>query len=255
MSVQYHKADPVELEFAFRALADGSSTFEGYAAVFNKPSKLIHDQFARSARGYRETILPGAFARTLGTGGRKTFVVDHDERKMIASTPSGPLRLTEDSKGLHVESPWPRTEYTDTVRALHDAGERLGMSLLFGTSASHERTAWTPDGTHRTVTDAALKHVSVLATMEPAYDGTVASFRALAELTEAQVEDVDALMDALRDGRRLDEGEYNLLTRLAEAIKPEAAEPTPPADDEASRELPERVLAMLAKIDSDLPQS
>ena len=131
MSVQFHKADPVELEFAFRAMPDGSSTFEGYAAVFNKPSKVIHDQFARTARGYRETILPGAFLRSLGTNSRKTFVVDHDDSKMVSSMPSGPLRLAEDSRGLHVESPWPRTHYTDSVRALHEAGERLGMSMLF----------------------------------------------------------------------------------------------------------------------------
>lgn len=226
MSVQFHKADPVELEFAFRAMPDGSSTFEGYAAVFNKPSKVIHDQFARSARGYRETILPGAFARSLGTNSRKTFVVDHDDSKMVSSMPSGPLRLAEDSKGLYVESPWPRTHYTDSVRALHDAGERLGMSMLFGTSQRHEQTAWSPDGALRTVSEAALKHVSVLATMEPAYDGTVATFRALADMTAADPDDIDALVDALREGRRLDDAEFNLLGRLTEAVKPETA-PTP----------------------------
>lgn len=253
MSIQYHKADPVELEFAFRAMPDGGSTFEGYAAVFGKPSKVIHDQFARSARGYRETILAGAFARSLGMAGRKTFVIDHDERQMVSSAPTGALRLSEDSKGLHVESPWPRTAYTDNVRALHDAGERLGMSLLFGTTPKHEQQAWSPDYSHRTVSEGAVKHVSVLATMEPAYDGTVASFRALAELTEAAVEDVDAVMEALRDGRRLDDGEFNLLTRLVEAVKPEASpEPEP---IEAERTLPERVLAMLAKVDEAFPQS
>lgn len=246
MSIQYHKADPVELEFAFRALADGSSTFEGYAAVFNRPSKVIHDQFARTPRGYRETIMPGAFARSLGMGKRITFVVDHDERQMVSSAPSGALRLAEDTKGLHVESPWPRTVYTDNVRALHDAGERLGMSILFGTTARHEQGAWSTDWAHRTVTEGALKHAAVLATMEPAYDGTVATFRALADLTEADVEDVDALMDALREGRRLDEGEYNLLARLSEAVKPESTEA--PA-------LPAGVLAMLAKLDKDIPQS
>jgi HK97 family phage prohead protease len=253
VSVQYHKADPVELEFAFRALPDGTSTFEGYAAVFNRPSKVIHDQFARSARGYRETILPGAFKRSLGTGRRITLVVDHDDRQMISSTPSGPLKLAEDSKGLHVESPWPRTPYTDSVRSLHDAGERLGMSILFGTTPRHEQSAWTPDGAHRTISDGVLKHASVLATMEPAYDGTIATFRALADLTEAAVEDIDALMDALRDGRRLDEGEFNLLTRLTEAVQPEP--PTPEPDDEATRAATDKWLARLAAIEAELPQS
>lgn len=248
--MQYHKADPVELQFAFRAMPDGSSTFEGYAAVFNTPSKVIRDQFARTPRGYRETILPGAFQRSLKTGRRITLVVDHDDRQMVSSTPSGPLRIAEDSKGLHVESPWPRTPYTDSVRALHDSGERLGMSILFGTTQRHEQSAWTADGSHRTVSEGALKHASVLATMEPAYDGTIATFRALADLTEAAVEDVDALMDALRDGRRLDEGEFHLLNRLVEAVKPETGDEQPAA----APQLPAGVAAMLAKLDRDLPQ-
>ena len=252
MSIQYHKADPVEMELAFRALPDGSPVFEGYAAVYGRASKVLHDNLARSVRGYRETIMAGTFARSLGISSRKTFVVDHDDRQMVSSAPTGALRLVEDSKGLHVESPWPRTPYTDSVRALHDSGERLGMSLLFGTTPKHEQHAWSADGTQRTVTEGVLKHVSVLATMEPAYDGTVATFRALADLTEADVEDVDALMEALRDGRRLDEGEFNLLTRLAEAVRPEAA--NPPAEEpdaESSRELPEGVAAILSKLDAD----
>lgn len=247
MTIQYHRADPVEVELSFRALPDGSSTFEGYAAIFGRPSKVLHDNLARRPSGYRETIQPEAFRRSIGTGRRITFVVDHDDRQMISSMPSGPLRLAEDSKGLHVESPWPRTPYTDSVRALHDSGERLGMSVLFGTTARHEASAWSPDGSHRTVTEAALRHVAVLATMEPAYDGTVATFRALADLASATVEDIDTLMDALREGRRLDADEYHLLTRLSEAVMPETSETTAPAAPS------ERVLAVLAKLDAEFP--
>jgi HK97 family phage prohead protease len=219
MSARYHKADPVELEFQFRALPDGSSTFEGYAAVFNQPSKPLMDELAKG-RPYVETLRPRSFLRSLGSGSRKSFVVDHDDRKMISSAPSGPLRLAEDTQGLHVNSPWPRTDYADNVRALHDAGEKLGMSIYFATPRNGD--SWSPDFTSRSVTEAILKHVSVLATMEPAYDGTVATFRALADLVEADVEDVDALMEALRDGRRLDEGEYNLLNRLVGAVQPQS---------------------------------
>ncbi len=249
--MKYHEAEPVEVEFAFRAMPDGSSTFEGYAAVFGRQSKLIHDSLSRSTRGYRETVLPGSFTRTLAASTRKTFVVDHDERQMVSSAPHGALRLAEDSKGLHVESPWPRTAYTDNVRALHDAGERLGMSMLFGTMRGGD--VWSPDGSQRTVNEAVIKHVSVLATMEPAYDGTVASFRALADLTEADVEDVDALMEALREGRPLDEGETNLLDRLSETVR--YRPPTPTPEDEASPGVPERVLAMLSKFDAEFPLS
>lgn len=260
MSILYHQAPPLEVEFQFRALADGSSVFDGYASVFGQPSKPIVDELSRGGQPYLESITPGAFRRTLGSGRRQSFVVDHNERMMLSSTPNGPLRLAEDSRGLHVESPWPRTDYADNVRALHDAGERLGMSILFATPKGGD--AWERAGTRdrRTVNEAILKHVSVLATMEPAYAGTSASFRALADMTEAEVEDVDALMDALRDGRRLDEGEYNLLNRLAEAVKPEAgaesvAEATEPALDDANRAVLDRWLKRAEEMEASLTQS
>lgn len=248
MGVQYHKADPVGLEFQFRSLPDGGDQFVGYAAVFGRPSKLIRDELARG-RPYRETLLPGSFQRTLGDGKRTTFVVDHNERLLVSSAPRGQLRLAEDSKGLHVESPWPSTHYTDSVRALYDAGEQLGMSILFGTMRNGD--AWSTDGSQRTVSEAVLKHVTVLATMEPAYDGTVASFRALADMTEATPEDVESLVDALREGRRLDDSEFHLLNRLTEAVKPEPA----PAPAEAAPVIPAGVMAVLAKLDAEFPQT
>lgn len=254
-TIVYHKADPVELEFQFRSLPDGTSLFEGYAAVFNQPSKPLHDELAMNG-AYVETIMPGAFRRTLGSGRRQTFVVDHDEHKMISFSPNGPLRLSEDSRGLNVQSPWPTTDYANNVRALHDAGNPLGMSMHFGTP----KTGATWDTTYRsrTVNEAVLKHVSVLATMEPAYDGTVATFRALADLTEAPVEDVDALMEALRDGRRLDEGEFNLLNKLAAAVKPVSDESAPVAEpdlEDADRAVIDRWIKRAEEMEAALPQS
>lgn len=257
MSIRYHQAPPVEVEFQFRASEDGTSVFEGYASIFSQPSKPIVDELARGGQPYIETVAPGAFKRTLGSGRRQSFVVDHDERMMISSSPSGPLRLAEDTRGLHVESPWPRTHYADNVRALYDAGERLGMSMLFGTPKGGD--SWERSGSRdrRTVNEAILKHVSVLATMEPAYSGTVATFRALAEQTESDAEDIEALVDALREGRKLDDGEFNLLNRLADAVKPEAGESAQAEEsvDEAGRAALSRWTDRLAQIDSELPRS
>jgi hypothetical protein len=185
------------------------------------------------------------------------LVVDHNERMMISSTPGGALRMAEDTHGLHVESPWPRTDYADNVRGLYDSGEKLGMSLNY--SWPRNGVAWTPDNASRSVTEAILKHVSVLATMEPAFDGTVGTFRALADLTEADVEDVNTLMEALRDGRRLDEGEFNLLTKLTEAVKPEpvesATEVVAEPDVDADRAVTEKWLARLTEIEASIPKS
>lgn len=242
--MKFHKAAPVEMEGQFRSVSDGTTTFEGYSAVFGQRSKLIRDDL--SARPYFETLTQGTFARSLGDPeARKTFVVDHDNEKMISSFPRGPLRMSEDSRGLLVTSPWPRTDYADNVRSLYEAGEPLGMSILFATPRNGAK--WNADYSERTVTEAFLKHVSVLATMEPAYDGTVANFRALAELTEADVEDVDALMEALRTGRRLDEGEYNLLTRLTAAVAPET-DVVPEPETDAERAATDKWIARVAEI-------
>lgn len=248
MTVQYHRAAPVELQGQFRSASDGSTTFEGYTAVFNQWSKDIVDELAQRGRPYREMLAPGAFRRTLGSGRRISLVVDHDERKMVSSFPSGQLRLAEDSTGLHVESPWPRTDYADNARALFDAGERIGMSMLFATPAKGD--AWNANRSERTVNEAILKHASVLATMEAAYDTPSGTFRALAEMTESPVEDVDALMDALRDGRRLNDGEFHLLNRLAEAVRPEVE--TAPAVAEIDEAAAAHWAERLAQIEAEL---
>lgn len=220
MSLTYKDGEPVITDYVFRAASDGSSIFEGYAAVFDSPSRPITDQFGV---GYIETIAPGSFKRSLNSGRRQTFVVDHNDRLHIAST-SGRLRLGEDSKGLTVESPWPNTDYANNVRALYDAGEKLGMSIRYGPTRNGH--TWDAQRTRRHVTEAALAHVSVLASWEPAFDGTSVAFRALAEQTEADVEDLDALFVAVRSGTPLTDEQKNLLTRLAAAVAPEAGEAT-----------------------------
>lgn len=208
-------------EFAFRSASNGSPIFEGYAAVFNSPSKPITDRWGV---GYIEELRPRTFTRTLSQGRRHTFVVDHDDKRMLSATTSGRLRLGEDSKGLHVESDWPDTDYARNVRALHDAGERLGMSFTFRPTRTGDQ--WNADRSRHTVTEAILGHVTVLAADEPAYDATSASFRSLAERTESHVDDIEALFDAVREGQPLDDGQRNLLTRLATELAPITGEAT-----------------------------
>lgn len=222
MTSQFHEAAPTIGEFAFRAASDGSPIFEGYASVFNSPSRPITDKWGA---GYVETIRPASFKRSLSSGKRHTFVVDHEDSQLISATNSGRLRLAEDSKGLHVESHWPKgVHYAENVRALHDAGEQLAMSFTFRPTRGGDE--WNAQRSQHIVTDAVLGHVTVLTWREPAFAETTAGFRALAERMEADLEDIEALFDALKEGRSLNEGEINLLTRLAEDVKPEAGEAT-----------------------------
>lgn len=224
MTAYAHRAAPTFDAVEFRAKTDGTSTFHGYAAVFDSPSKPIFDP-RESRTPFIETIRPGAFARTLTAGKRQTFVVDHNDALYIAGT-DGPLRLAEDTRGLVVESPWPRTDYADNVRALHEAGNPLGMSFTFKPTKGGQQ--WTNGGRARDLTDVALGHVSVLASLVPAYNETTAQFRALAYRMETEVDDLDTLFDALKEGRDLTDDEKLLLRKLAEVVEPEPeiTEPT-----------------------------
>ena len=224
MTAFEHRAAPTFDAVEFRAAKDGGTTFHGYAAVFNSPSKPIFDPRENSIP-FVESITPGAFARTLTSGRRQTFVVDHNDALHISAT-DGPLRLAEDSRGLIVESPWPKTDYADNVRALADAGNPLGMSFTFKPTKKGDQ--WNPARTARQLNDVALGHVTVLASLVPAYNETTAQFRALAYRMESDVEDLDSLFDALKEGRDLTDDEKTLLRKLADVVEP-AIEPEPEA--------------------------
>jgi hypothetical protein len=78
---------------------DGQKTFTGYAAVFNSNSEGLP---------FIERIAKGAFARAIKQAeqGRRVirFLHGHDESRMLATTASGRLQLTEDEVGLKVEA-------------------------------------------------------------------------------------------------------------------------------------------------------
>lgn len=241
------RSAPVFDEVEFRAAKDGTTTFEGYVAKFESPSKEIFDP-KENPFPFIETISPRAFARSLGRGQRHAFVVDHDDRLHISST-DGQLRLGEDSVGLIATSPWPRTDYTDNVRALHESGEPLGMSFTFKPSRSKTAQEWDANRRARRLNEVSLGHVTVLASMVPAYNETTASFRALAYRMETEVDDLDTLFEALKEGRELTDDEKVLLRKLAEIVEPNETPETPDPVEE-----PEARTDVLAKWKSRLEE-
>lgn len=225
-----HRAAPTFDAIEFRAAADGSTTFAGYAAVFESPSKEIFDP-RENPRPFTEIITPGAFARTISGGRRQTFVVDHEDRLHISAT-NGQLKLGEDSRGLAVESPWPRTDYADNVRALHEAGEPLGMSFTFKPTKGGDR--WNDARTHRRLNDVVLGHVTVLASLVPAYNDTSVQFRALAFRMETDMDELDNLWAAIKEGRDLTDDEKALLRKVSADVDPKP-EPVETPDEPAER--------------------
>jgi HK97 family phage prohead protease len=215
------------LEYEFRANPDGSDTFVGYSAVFNQDSEPLP---------FIETIDPAAFNRTLTAPSRKQFVVNHDDGKLISSTATGRLRLSADETGLLVESPMGKTSWASDVRQLADDGELWGMSFSFRASKNGEE--WSPDYTRRRLTDVELFHTTILTGHEPAYHGTSGRLqvRSLAEQLHASPEDVQALIDALTEGRALTPEQVDLLANYPKVG-------SEPADDSATDPEPaERLL-------------
>lgn len=156
------------LPFEVRAADDGEGQrVEGYAAVF--------DDEADIGGFFRERIAPGAFAAALQRGDDVVFLINH-EGLPLARTRSGTLHLSEDARGLRVESVLD-PEDPDVRRVLPKMrrGDLDRMSFAFAPT----RQEWDESGEIplRTIHEVRLYDVSVVT--EPAYAGTDIGLRSL----------------------------------------------------------------------------
>lgn len=220
--MSHERAVPIETEIEFRSNGNKHS-FTGYSALFDVPSEPF-------AGGVREVIEPGAFRRTLAQPTRKTLVIDHEETRLLGSNTANTVHWSEDSKGLLVEAPeLPDTSYVRDARELHDRGETSGMSFEFSKTA--KGVTWSQDRRERRLTEVKLFHSTILQGLTPRYAGTTAELRALADTVDADPADIDDLIDAIREQRRLDQASSELLDRLLAAVRPEPIhQPETPAE-------------------------
>jgi Escherichia/Staphylococcus phage prohead protease len=130
----------------------------GLAAPFNVEAHI---------GGFRERILPGAFAETLADGHDVLALVDHDPTRLLGRTKTGSLRLEETRSGLEFELDVPDTSLGHDVLSLAQRGDLGGMSFSFRIRNAGER--W--DGTLRELRSVDLMEVSVIHSW-PAYDST-----------------------------------------------------------------------------------
>lgn len=212
------RATPVNADIEFRSTGTGHH-FTGYAALFDLPSTPF-------ANGGVETIAPGFFRRALGDPSRKTFVIDHDPFKLLASTTGAiPLRLGEDSRGLITEADLPDTSYVRDLRELHERRETSGMSFEFSVNKrdGFERSS---DGKSRRLLTGKLYHTTILQGLNPRYEepGATIELRSLAESIGVDPEDVESVIDAVREQRQLSNEEWALFEKITVAIRPENTE-------------------------------
>lgn len=129
-------------QFELRAKSGTTVGIKGYATVYDQPYEMFD-----SLGSYTEVVRAGAGKRTLGQQPQVQLLENHAGRAM-AYTKAGTLRLSEDSKGLHVDADvdTARTDVHDMVHAL-DRGDVDEMSFAFRVV---EQT-WSPDYAERSI--------------------------------------------------------------------------------------------------------
>jgi len=158
------RATSVELRTQGRRLS-------GYAATFGTAAHI---------NDFTETILPGAFQKSLSAGKDVLGLVDHDPHRVLARTKSGTLRLSEDMRGLQFDLDLPDTSYARDILELVTRNDAGGMS--FGFHVLEER--W--DGDHRELRSVDLCEISVVSS-HPAYGETVVIARSRPKILFARV--------------------------------------------------------------------
>lgn len=152
----------IEKRFRAAELRAKGRRLEGYAALYGTEARIGGE--------FVETIVAGAFTRTLANRSDILALVDHDPARVLARTRSGTLRLSEDSRGLAFDLDVPDTQAGRDVLALAERGDLGGMS--FGFKAIDEDLT----GNRRELRAVELYEISVVAAF-PAYADTVVQAR------------------------------------------------------------------------------
>lgn len=196
-------------EWEMREAGDGMS-FAGYAAVFNSPSLKLP---------FTETIAPGAFSRTLSSRNNVRMLMNHNPEKVLGSTRSGTLQLSEDTHGLRAEATLPPTTVGRDLSILMTRGDVDSMSFGFTVPAGGD--SWSDDGAKRELREINLFEVSVVTF--PAYEATTAQVRAvdaLADKTGEDANDLAGALTALESGSELTRDQAALLSTVVGKLSP-----------------------------------
>lgn len=182
-------------DFESRTSGDGR-TLEGYAAVFGRSARI------RDLAGdFEETILPGAFARSLR---ERTPVLqfEHGKDPRVGAVPIGAIEeLREDEHGLYVRARLFDNPVVEPVRQAIAGRAIRGMSFRFSVPTGGDR--WTRSGgiERREIRDADVYELGPV--VFPAYDATSVSVRSL--LAQLDPDDHRALLRELAaELRRVD---------------------------------------------------
>lgn len=159
-------------DFELRGEGGDGLTMEGYAAVFNSPTKI------RDAQGeFQETILPGAFKRSLSERA-PVLQWDHGRDPSVGTAPIGDIAdLREDDRGLFVRARLYDHSSTERVRMAIKGKSIKGMSFRFGVPDGGESWSKRDGMDQREIRDADVHELGPV--VFPAYKSTSVSVRDL----------------------------------------------------------------------------
>ena len=167
MTIERRAAEPASL-----VNDDGAVRVRGHAAVFNQEADIV---------GYfREVIRPGAFRISIGRDD-VPFLIEHFGLPLARNT-SGTLKLSEDERGLLVESALEGGD-PDVQRIVPKMQRGDLNKMSFGFQAV--RQEWDESGPVplRILHEVKLFDVSIVTS--PAYDGTDIGMRSLQDWRDA----------------------------------------------------------------------
>jgi len=160
------------IPFEQDGMSDGR-TFEGYAAVFNSPTRISGWE-----GDFNETIAPGAFARSLNEK-MPALMFEHGKHPLIGTMPLGVITSArEDTNGLYIEARlsdnWLIQPVRDAVRDKAITGMSFRFSVPDGGDTWVRSKGKLPE---RTLTDVTVAELGPV--VFPAYTPTTASVRSL----------------------------------------------------------------------------
>lgn len=209
MSRSFERSVPFEITRADSTDGGDGLTFEGYAAVFNKATRI--DSWEGM---FDEQIAAGAFRKTIR---ERTPVLqfDHGRHAIVGSIPIGSIReLREDERGLFVQARLASNWLIQPVREAIANGSIDGMSFRFevvkeewfdkfGVRLTDPneifRLMYDPQDRgpiQRTLREVKCPELGPV--VFPAYAETTASVRSMAVATARRIEDDDELCRAIR---------------------------------------------------------
>jgi HK97 family phage prohead protease len=145
-----HRPERRKMPMEMRSKPDGTGgtnfEFEGYGAVFNAPFEM----WDKWGDPYTEVVRPGAFSESLSRPDLYVpFLIGHNDQGIpLAQTANGTMKLSQDTRGLHVMAQLDgrRSDVRNLAYAV-ERGDMSQMSIGFVTTDQE----WSPDWEQRSM--------------------------------------------------------------------------------------------------------